>query len=172
MKDISRIFMEISSKKGNKDADDAIIKEKNEKIKSFLDKYIEFLSVNLQAEFNRITCSPLDQLKTNEIGSKIKDIIEEHIARVLFLIEREESSISVVKEYFSTNLQNYYSRISGDENAKNALQEIFEMNLLHDFGQIVDRLCNFEVEIIDFFLKYLIVLNIHRRLSRRGIIPK
>ena len=77
MKDISRIFLEISSKKGNTNADQAILKEKNEKIESFLNKYIEFLSVNLQAEFNRISCTPLGQLKTNEVGTKIKDIIEE-----------------------------------------------------------------------------------------------
>ena len=170
MKDISRIFMEISSKKGNKNADDAILKEKNEQINSFLNKYIEFLSINLQAEFNRINCSPLGQLKTNEIGSKIKDIIEEHISRVIFLIEREESSISFVKEYFSVNLRRYYTKIVENDKAVKVLKEIFEMNLLHDFGQIVDRLCNFEIHTIDSFLKYLILLNIHRRLSRRGII--
>ncbi len=170
MKDISRIFMEISSKKGNKNADDAILNEKNEQIKSFLNKYIEFLSINLQAEFNRISCSPLGQLKTNEIGSKIKDIIEEHISRVIFLIEREESSISFVKEYFSVNLNKFYNKIVENDKAEKVLKEIFEMNLLHDFVQIVDRLCNFEIHTIDSFLKYLILLNIHRRLSRRGII--
>jgi len=42
MKDISRIFLEISSKKGNNNADQAILKDKNEKIESFLNKYIEF----------------------------------------------------------------------------------------------------------------------------------
>jgi len=170
MKDISRIFMEISSKKGNKNADDAILNEKNEQIKSFLNKYIEFLSINLQAEFNRISCSPLGQLKTNEIGSKIKNIIEEHISRVIFLIEREESSISFVKEYFSVNLNKFYNKIVENDKAEKVLKEIFEMNLLHDFVQIVDRLCNFEIHTIDSFLKYLILLNIHRRLSRRGII--
>lgn len=35
MKDISRIFLEISSKKGNTNADQAILIEKNEKIESF-----------------------------------------------------------------------------------------------------------------------------------------
>lgn len=170
MKDISRIFLEISSKKGNTNADQAILKDKNEKIESFLNKYIEFLSVNLQAEFNRISCSPLGQLKTNEIGTKIKDIIEEHIARVRFLIEREKESIPFVKEYFSVNLRKYYEKISEEYKAEKALQEIFEMNLLHDFGQIVYRLCQFEVQTIDRFLKYLILINLHRRLQRRGVL--
>ena len=170
MKDISRIFMEISSKKGNTAADNAILKDKNEKIESFLNKYIEFLSVNLQAEFNRISCSPLGQIKTNEIGTKIKDIIEEHIARVIFLIERENESVSFVKVYFSVNLRKYYEKIIEEYKAEKALHEIFELNLLHDFGQIVDRLCHFEVQTIDLFLKYLILINLHRRLQRRGIL--
>lgn len=172
MKDISRIFLEISSKKGNQIAHRAILDQKNEKIASFLTKYIEFISVNLQAEFNRISCSTLGQLKTNEIGNKIKDIIEEHIARVLYLIEKEKSSISFVKEYFSKNLERYYYRIIKNDNSKNILNEILEMNLLHDFEQIVDRLCEQDVNVIDSFLKYLTLLNIQRRLLRRSIISK
>lgn len=170
MKDISRIFLDISSKKGNTNADQAILKDKNEKIESFLNKYIEFLSVNLQAEFNRISCSPLGQLKTIEVGTKIKDIIEEHIARVIFLIDREKESIPFVKEYFSVNLRKYYEKIIEEYKAEKALQEIFDLNLLHDYGQIVDRLCQFEVQTIDLFLKYLILINLHRRLQRRGIL--
>ena len=133
MKDISRIFLEISSKKGNTNADQAILKDKNEKIELFLNKYIEFLSINLQAEFNRISCSPLGQLITNEVGTKIKDIIEEHIARVIFLIEREKESIPFVKEYFSVNLRKFYEKIIEEYKAEKALQEIFDLNLLHDF---------------------------------------
>lgn len=170
MKDISRIFLEISSKKGNKIADSAILNNRNEKIASFLNKYLEFISVNLQAEFNRISCSALGQIKTNDIGTKIKDIIEEHIARVIYLTEKEQSSAAFFKEYFSSNLQKYYNRIIEKNNSKSILEEIFEMNLLHDFEQIVNRLCNQEVEVIDSFLKYLTLLNIQRRLSRRGII--
>ena len=122
MKDISRIFLEISSKKGNTIADQAILKDKNEKIELFLNKYIEFLSVNLQAEFNRISCSPLGQLKTNEIGTKNKDIIEEHISRVIFLIERETESNLFVKEYFSVNLRNFYQKINEEYKAEKALK--------------------------------------------------
>ena len=172
MKDISRIFMEISSKKGNTAADNAILKDKNEKIELFLNKYIEFISVTLQAEFNRISCSPLGQLKTNEIGTKIKDIIEEHFARVIFLIEREKESRLFIKEYFSANLRNLYNKIIEDNyNAEKALQEIFEMNLINDFRHIVDELCNFNVETIDRFLRYLILINIQRRIQRRGTLP-
>jgi len=170
MKDISRIFLEISSKKGNVIADEAMLKDKNEKIELFLNKYIEFLSVNLQAEFSRISCSPLGQLKTNEIGTKIKDIIEEHIARIIFLIEKEKESTPFVIEYFSANLRKIYEKIIENYKAEKVLKEIFELNLLHDFGQIVDRLCQFEVQTIDFFLKYLILINLHRRLQRRNIL--
>ena len=139
-------------------------------IELFLNKYIEFLSVNLQAEFNRISCSPLGKLKTNEIGTKIKDIIEEHIARVIFLVERENESLPFVKEYFSQNLRKFYEKINTEYKAEKALQEIFEMNLIHDFGQIVDRLCQFELQTIDLFLKYLILINLHRRLQRRNLL--
>ena len=169
MKDISSIFLEISSKKGNKIANNSILKNRNEKIATFLNKYIEFISINLQAEFNRIFCSSLGQLKTNEIGTKIKDIIEEHIARVIYLTEKEQSSIEFFKEYFSSNLQKYYNRIIKNNGSKTILKEISEMNLLHDFEQIANRLCNEDVEVIDSFLKYLTLLNIQRRLSRRGV---
>ena len=170
MKDISRIFLEISSKKGNINADQAILKDKNTKIELFLNKYLEFLSVNLQAEFNRISCSPLGKLKTNEIGSKINDIIEEHIARVIYLVERETDSIPFIKDYFSLNLRKLYEKINEDYKAEKALKDIFELNLIHDFGQIVDHLCHFEVQTIDLFLKYLILINLHRRLQRRNLL--
>lgn len=126
--------------------------------------------MNLHAEINRISSSPLGQLKTNEIGIKIKDIIEEHVSRAIFLIERENESIPFVKEYFSANLRKFYEKIIEEYKAEEALQEIFELNLIHDFGQIVDCLYQFEVQTIDFFLKYLILINFHRRLQRRNIL--
>ncbi len=170
MNDISRIFMEISSEKGNKYADRAIKENRIEQIKLFLDKYIEFVSVNLQAELNRISCSTLCQLKTRDIGNKIKGIIEEHISRVIFMIEREKESVTFVKDYFTANLNQLYTKINEDYKAGKVLQEVMEMNLLNDFDQIVDRLCDFEVDIIDLVLKYLTFINIQRRINRRGLI--
>ncbi len=170
MNDISRIFMEISSENGNKYADIVIKGNRIEQIKLFLDKYIEFVSVNLQAELNRISCSTLGQLKTRDIGNKIKGIIEEHISRVIFMIEREKESVTFVKDYFTANLNQLYSKINEDYKAGKALQGVMEMNLLNDFDQIVVRLCDFEVNIIDRVLKYLTLINIQRRINRRGLI--
>ncbi|TFG06091.1 MAG: hypothetical protein EU539_08605 [Promethearchaeota archaeon] len=172
MNDISKIFRDISQKKGNKFAEKAIADEKNKKIEMFLDKYIEFISVNLQAEFNRILCSPLGQLKTQYIGNKLKEIIEEHIARVIYLAERENKSNPFVKDYFEENMKNLNDNISKNYEAEKALRDIYEVNLLNDFKKIVDILCNFEIQIVDPILRFLILLHIQRRLKFRGIIPK
>lgn len=89
---------------------------------------------------------------------------------MIFLIKREKESIIFVKEYFSVNLRKFYEKIIEEYQAEKALQEIFELNLIHDFGQIVDCLSHFEVQTIDFFLKYLILINIYRRVQRRNIL--
>jgi hypothetical protein len=174
MRDISKIFMEISKEKGNKYADDAILHGQNRNIKIFLDKYIEFISVNLQAEFNRISCSALGQLKTREIGNKLNQIIEEHISRIIFLVEREQKSKSneFINDYFLYNLNQLYLKIIEDKNVEIALKDIFGLNLLHDFAQIVDRLSGFNVNQIDRILKFLSLLSIQRRIERRETIQK
>jgi len=172
MNDLSKIFMGISSEKGNKFANEAILKNKHDKIASFLNKYIEFIAINLTAEFNRISCSPLGQLKTREIGNKLQKIIEEHIQRVIILVERENESIDFIQNYFNSNIAKLYQKISKDSTGKRTLNDLFEMNLLHDFGKIVDHVCNFNIEQVDLILRYLVFLNILRRISRRDFIPK
>jgi len=172
MKDLSRIFMKISSEKGNKFANGVIEQNTNDKVKSFLDENIEFISVNLQAEFNRITCTPLGQLKTREIGNKIKEIIEDHSKRIIYFIERENERDknlgSFIKNYFAITLNNLYNKIINTNLVKKELVKVQEMNLLLDFSKIIDIVCDFDVNTVDRIFKYLIIVNLHRRIVRRG----
>ena len=172
--ELSNIFMKISAKKGSKYADQAIQNQKAEKIKEYLLRIIEFLSVNLQAEYNRIiSCSALGQLSTQDIGNNLKDIIEEHIDKAIYLIEKErDSDPEKIGNIVPNILIQLNTKINEKENTKKALIRIFELNLLHDFGNIVDSLCEFDVHNVDLLLRYLVVLNIQRRMSRRQFLNR
>ena len=172
--EFSNLFLKISAKKGGKFAARAVQNERYVKIQNYFNKKVEYISVNLQAEFSRIvSCSALGQLSTHDIGNNIKNIIEEHIEKAIFLIEKErESDPGLISSIIPDMLIKLNTKINESENTKNILPFVFELNLLHDFGNIVDKLCDFDTYNVDLLLRYLVVLHIQRRLSRREIMPR
>jgi len=172
--EFSNLFLKISAKKGSKFAETAIQNERYVKIQNYLNRIVEFISVNLQAEFSRIvSCSALGQLSTHDIGNNIKDIIEEHIGKAIFLIEKEqESHPGLINNLIPDMLIKLNTKINENENTKDVLNQIFELNLFHDFGNLTSKLCDFDTKGVDLLLRYLVVLHIQRRLTRREIMPR
>ncbi len=166
MKDLSDIFLKISADKGSKYAKDVATKEVEEK----LNKITDFISITLQAEFNRISTSSLGKINTYEIGKNIKNLIEEEINRAISLIEKGKSLNPNFEEYVTKVLKQLYLKINEDENTEKILVDVFEKNLFHDFGQITNHLSNLNLNIVDRLLKYLVLLNIQRRMNRREFI--
>ncbi|MBD3342479.1 MAG: hypothetical protein GF353_25490 [Candidatus Lokiarchaeota archaeon] len=160
--------MKISAEKGNKYADSALIKDKEELIK----KIIEYISVNLQAEFHRISSSSLTKLNTHEIGKSIKDIIEDYLLKAILIIEEDKQSGELLRCKLTDMLENINSIIQKDVITSEALHRVSQSNLIHDFGQIVDQISNLDVQGVDRILRYLVLLNISRRLDRRCVLPK
>ncbi len=172
MNDLSTRFMNISAEKGNKYAKDINLSNRTEKIKEFLNNILELISFNLQAEFNRISSSQLGQFNTKEIGKNIREIIEKQLEKMIFLIEKERGTYPQIEEYIPNKLKKLYFELIKDEKIKIIVEELFEMNLFHDFGQITDRLNNLDVATIDLILRYLTIINIIRRISRREILKR
>ncbi|MFX1259938.1 MAG: hypothetical protein ACFFAN_18975 [Promethearchaeota archaeon] len=172
MSDLANIFLKISAEKGNKFAKDASIKNHNLKIKDFLNNIFEFISINLQAECNRISSSPLAQLNTIKVGKSIKNMVEEQINRAIFIIEREKRTHPNLNNFVQNMISQINSKILENEKATQVYKKIFEMNLFHDFGRIVGHFRNLNVKIADLLFKYLILLNVQRRIARRAILPR
>ena len=172
MNDLSTRFMNISAEKGNKYAKDINLSNRIEKIMEILNNLVEFISINLQAEFNRISSSHLGQLNTKEIGKNIREIIEKQLEKIIFLIQKERGTYPQIEQYIPNKLKKLYSKLLKDEKTKIIVEEVFEMNLFHDFGQITVRLNNLDVATIDLILRYLTIINIIRRISRREILKR
>ncbi|MHA1724185.1 MAG: hypothetical protein ACTSU4_03575 [Promethearchaeota archaeon] len=163
--------MKISAERGNKHAK-AIVKSNIESIQQYLEKVLEFTSINLQAEANRICSTALGKYYTGEIGKNIRDIIEQQIENVITLLEKESINNGQLNGLIPTTLKNLAFLISKDKKALEIVNEINEMNLFHDFGKIVEKINCFEIKIIDQIFKYLILLNIQRRIERRQFLKK
>lgn len=169
---LAKTFMKISADKGNRYAKDIALQNYSGKIYEVLDNIVEFLSVNLQAEYNRISSSPLSQLSTYEIGKNIKDVIEKQFERAIYLIEKEREKHPEVEEFIPNMLKNIYLKLLENDTTKRIAEEAFDMNLLCDFGPITDRLRSLDVHNVDYLFKYLSLLNIQRRISRREVLNK
>ena len=167
---LDELFMKISAEKGSLYADNARKNNRIEKIKEYIKKIVEFISVNLQAEFNRISCSSLGQINTQNIGNSLKKIIEEHIKKAIFLIEKERTTHPNISNVIPDMLIQLNSKINEDQKTKQILKDVFDLNLFHDFGNIIEFFCDLDVQLVDRLLRYLVVLNIHRRISRREIL--
>ncbi|MHA1727016.1 MAG: hypothetical protein ACTSYC_05600 [Promethearchaeota archaeon] len=163
--------MKISADKGNKYAK-AITNANIESIKQYLEKILEFISINLQAEANRICSTTLGKYYTGEIGKNIREIIEQQVENLIMLIENESMNNGQLNDLIPTTLKNLALLISKDKKALEIVNEINEMNLFYDFGKVVEKINCFEIKTIDQIFKYLILLNIQRRIERRKFLPK
>ncbi len=171
MNDLANIFLELSAKKGNKYAAEARKANRVQKIKAYINKVIEFISVNLQAEYNRILGTPLGKIHTHEIGCSIMEIIEDKLERAIFLIEKVKSSYPELDNYIPSMVIRLNSKIINNEKAKEILKHIFELHLFHDFDRVAEFFYDIDVHTIDLLLKYLVLINLQRRLARRKMLP-
>lgn len=163
---LSSIFLKISSDKGNKYASE-IRKTNLEGFKQYMDKVLEFISINLQAEANRVTSTTLGQLNTCEIGRNIKEIIEEHMDRAITFLYSEAKEDNDLNDFIPSLLKELAISISKDEELLNIVNDINEMNLYHDFGNIVTKIYSYDIKSMDKVFKYLVLVNIQRRIERR-----
>jgi len=171
MTDINTIFMKISARQGNKDAQNAIEQHKS-KNKEILKNLIEFLVMTLQAESERVSCFMLGQLQTKEIGDQLNSLIEHNINKILYLIDIERENGSYLEDFLSEMMNYYESKIKINEQTKWIFKQIFELNLVLDFAQIADNLKCLELIEKDRVLTYLVMLNVNRRMSRRQFLTK
>ncbi len=170
MSELNKIFLKISAKQGSKNAQMALENQKN-KNKENLTNLIEFIVINLQAEAVRLSGYTLNQLKTNEIGSHIVLIIEEHLNKILYLLEIEKEEGSYLEDYLYELRDLYKEKIETNNNAKIIIQRFCDLNLIHDFHLIISDLNDLNLEFKNRILTYLTILNIIRRIERRLFLP-
>ncbi|MBY9006489.1 MAG: hypothetical protein KGD63_07000 [Candidatus Lokiarchaeota archaeon] len=170
MTELNKIFMKISAKQGSKNAKFALEIQKEEN-KEKLTNLVEFIVFNLQAESNRLSSCTLGQIKTNEIGSHIVLIIEEHLNKVLYLLEIEKEEGPYLKDFLYELIKIYKEKIEIDNSTKYIIQRFSDLNLVHDFHLIISDLCDFDLSMKNRILTYLTLLNITRRIERRLFLP-
>lgn len=170
MTDINKIFMKISAGRGSKNAKFAIEQQK-EKNKKQLISIIEFIVMNLQAELDRLKSYTLGQIKTQDIGSHIVLIIEEHLNKTLYLLEIEKDEGPYLEDFLFELMKAYREKIDLNENTKYLIQRFSDLNLVHDFHLIVTDLGEYDLKVKNRILTYLTMLNIKRRIDRRLFLP-
>jgi len=167
---LDKLFLKISAEKGNKYAKDVALQNLLDKVKEVLNEILEFISINLQAEYNRISSSPLGQISTEQIGKNIKEMTEKQFEKVMYLIEKQKVACSDIDDCIPNLLKELYSKLHETEKIKKTAEELFEMNLFHDFVTITDRIRHLDTQNIDRIFKYLSLLHLQRRISRRDIL--
>ncbi len=135
-----------------------------------LKKHIEFIIMTLKTELIPESKNSLGQLKVLTIGSEIKLIVEEYLNRILYLLETDKESDINLKDFFFKMMKKYKQKIETNNKNILILQKISELNLIHDFYQIIENLKEFDlidIDIdVDFILSYLAMFNIKKRIER------
>ena len=122
---------------------------------------IETLSMSLQMEFSRIQGTMLHQLRTKSTGRSLRDIIMNGLDAILVIYGQEE----FYKDYLIEQLSELMDNVSSK--AIQAYLHIKDMNLVHNFNQIVGAIKDLEYNDIIRILKVLIISSTIRRHERK-----
>ena len=122
---------------------------------------IDTLSMSLQMEFSRIQGTMLHQLRTKTTGRSLKDIIMNGLDAILDIYGQEE----FYKDYLIEQLSELMDNVSSK--AIQAYLRIKDLNLVHNFNQIVGAIKDLEYNDIIRILKVLIISSTIRRHERK-----
>ena len=122
---------------------------------------IDTLSMSLQMEFSRIQGTMLHQLRTKTAGRSLKDIIMNGLDNILDIYGQEEFYKDYLIEQLSELVDNIISK------AIQAYLPIKELNLLHNYKQVVDAIKDLEYNDVIRILKILIISSTIRRHERK-----
>ena len=122
---------------------------------------IDTLSMSLQMEFSRIQGTMLHQLRTKTTGRSLKDIIMNGLDNILDIYGQEE----FYKDYLIEQLSELVDNISSK--AIQAYLPIKELNLLHNYKQVVYAIKDLEYNDVIRILKILIISSTIRRHERK-----
>ena len=125
---------------------------------------IDTLSMSLQMEFSRIQGTMLHQLKTKTTGRSLRDIIMKGLDTILDIYSQEE----FYKDYLVELLTDLIDNVTS--NAIQAYLSIKDMNLIHDYNQIVNAIQDLKYKDVICILKILIISSTIRRYERRSFI--
>ncbi len=125
---------------------------------------IDTLSMSLQMEFSRIQGTMLHQLRTKTTGRSLKDIIMNGLDTILDIYGEEEFYKDFLIELLSELIDDLSSQ------AIQAYLSIKDLNLIHDYNQIVSVIRDLEYKNVIRILKILIISSTIRRHERRVFI--
>jgi len=125
---------------------------------------IDTLSMSLQMEFSRIQGTMLHQLRTKTTGRSLRDIIMSGLDTILDIYGEEE----FYKDFLIELLTELVDDLSSQ--AIQAYLSIKELNLIHDYNQIVSVIRDLEYKDVIRILKILIISSTIRRHERRNFI--
>ncbi|MHA1511509.1 MAG: hypothetical protein ACTSRX_07300 [Promethearchaeota archaeon] len=125
---------------------------------------IDTLSMSLQMEFSRIQGTMLHQLRTKTTGRSLRDIIMNGLDTILDIYGEEEFYKDFLIELLSELIDDLSSQ------AIQAYLSIKELNLIHDYNQIVSAIRDLEYKDVIRILKILIISSTIRRHERRVFI--
>ena len=125
---------------------------------------IDTLSMSLQMEFSRVQGTMLHQLKTKTTGRSLRDIIMNGLDTILDFYGEDEFYKDFLIELLSELIEHLTSK------AIQSYLLIKELNLIHDYNQIVSSIQNLEYQDVIRILKILIISSTIRRHERRTFI--
>ncbi|QEE16879.1 hypothetical protein DSAG12_02709 [Promethearchaeum syntrophicum] len=125
---------------------------------------IDTLSMSLQMEFSRIQGTMLHQLKTKSTGRSLKDIIMNGLDTILEIYGQDEFYKDFLMELLGELIECLTSK------AIQSYLLIKELNLIHDYNQIVSSIQDLEYQDVIRILKILIISSTIRRHERRTFI--
>ena len=125
---------------------------------------IDTLSMSLQMEFSRVQGTMLHQLRTKTTGRSLREIIMNGLDAILDIYGQEEFYKDFLIQLLSELIDNLSSQ------AIQAYLCIKDLNLIHDYNQIVGAIQDLEYKDVIRILKVLIISSTIRRHERRNFI--
>jgi len=159
---LDETFLKVRANIGDKIAKDYFIKQN--KKNNELGLKIDTLSMSLQMEFSRIQGTMLHQLRTKNEGRSLRDIIMDGLDNILDIYGQEEYYKDFLIELLNELIE------SPSSSAIKAYLSIKDLNLIHDYNQIVGAINDLDYQNIIRVLKILIISSTIRRYERRNFI--
>ena len=163
---LNETFLKVRQNNGDKLAQNYFIEQIQKDIQrgKELGIKIDTLSMSLQMEFSRIQGTMLHQLKTKTEGRSLRDIIMNGLDAILDIYAQEEFYKDFLIELLGEMIDNLTS------NAIQAYLSIKDINLVHNYNQIVGAIQDLEYKDVIRLLKILIISSTIRRHDRRSFI--
>ena len=163
---LNETFLKVRANIGDQMAQNYFVEQiqKDNQKNNKLGLKIDTLSMSLQMEFSRVQGTMLHQLKTKTTGRSLRDIIVNELETILEIYKQEEFYKDFLIELLSELIDDLSSK------AIRAYLCIKDLNLIHDYNQIVCVIQDLEYKNVIRILKILIISSTIRRHERRNFI--